>query len=317
VEALVARLGLGCGRFRGGFEESNSRRLLDVALKCGINYFDTAPSYGPSERILGYGLRGVRSRVQICTKVGLTAATPRPAQRIRGLLTSAARAALPHAIAGRLKRRSPRGSDSNPRGYGRFEPAVIGPSVERSLEALQTEHLDFLLLHEPRLSDPTPDAEQALRSLLRQGLVQRLGVGTSFQWDSLPKFGDVAQFAIDGQSMRAPDSRILVAHGVLRGHAPQVFEGCARGAGIFDELPDLRRHLAGPTGNSALLLNTVLFGTNLHRILISTNSPRRLQSLLATAATVHAEIQSRIDAKLSARFTDCAIQYFDRKAVSS
>jgi aryl-alcohol dehydrogenase-like predicted oxidoreductase len=47
---------------------------IRAALDLGINYFDTAPSYGQewghSERMFGRALRGGRSRVHIATKVG-------------------------------------------------------------------------------------------------------------------------------------------------------------------------------------------------------------------------------------------------------
>ena len=45
-------------------------RTIRRAVELGINYFDTAPSYGAgrSEELVGQGLRGLRDRVYIATK---------------------------------------------------------------------------------------------------------------------------------------------------------------------------------------------------------------------------------------------------------
>ena len=60
----VSRLGIGTGgpsRFgqRSGVSENDIGKLVRLALDRGINYFDTAASYGESEAMLGRVLRGV------------------------------------------------------------------------------------------------------------------------------------------------------------------------------------------------------------------------------------------------------------------
>jgi hypothetical protein len=319
MDEFLARIGLGCGRFRGGFEESNSRRLLDVALDCGIKYFDTAPSYGggASERILGRGLRGLRSQVQLCTKVGLYASAPRTVEKLRGLVLTAMRTVLPDAVLDQLKqgrRRPQKPAVAKQRGYGNFDPTLIRPSVERSLEALETGYLDCLMLHEPRMSDPTQDLAQLLGMLVHERLVIRLGVGTFSQLRDLPGFGDVAQFAIGPGTYEDGETRILIGHGVFRGLVPDIFEGCVRESGIFDSVPALKRYLSEPIGVSALLLNAVIFGTNTQRVLVSTNSPKRLQALMSTAGSIFGEIQSREDREVRSKLGDSVHQYLERKA---
>jgi hypothetical protein len=309
---LSARIGLGCGRFRGGFEESNARRILDAALDCGIKYFDTAPSYGASERILGRGLRGLRSQVELCTKVGLYgAATPSTAGTLRGLVLTAVRAVLPDGAIDKLKQRRPAPKAATPkqRGYGNFDLALIRPSVERSLEALETGYLDCLMLHEPRLTDPTQELAELLRKLVHEGLAVRLGVGTYSLFQDLPDFGDVAQFAIGPGDCKDSGGRTLVGHGVLRGLVPGIFENCVREAGIFDSAPALKRLLTEPVGISALLLNAVIFGTNIQRVLVSTNSPKRLRALMSTAENIFGEIQSHNERELSMRFKNSVDRY--------
>ena len=56
----------------GNTDESECRRMVDVALDAGITLFDSADIYddGTSERILGEALRDKRNRVVLATKVG-------------------------------------------------------------------------------------------------------------------------------------------------------------------------------------------------------------------------------------------------------
>jgi len=77
----VSALGFGCGAVGGLMvrgDRNEQVRSIARALEAGINYFDTAPSYGDgtSEENLGRALHelGVRDRVVVGTKVRLGAA---------------------------------------------------------------------------------------------------------------------------------------------------------------------------------------------------------------------------------------------------
>ena len=65
----ITILGLGCDKV---FREKNTyQTALDVgrrALELGINYFDTAPEYGESEKHLGEVLYGSRNNIVLATK---------------------------------------------------------------------------------------------------------------------------------------------------------------------------------------------------------------------------------------------------------
>jgi hypothetical protein len=317
MDSFVARIGLGCGRLRDGIEESNSRRLLDAALDCGIRYFDTAPSYG-SERILGRGLRGLRNEVQLCTKVGLPGSTRKSAAAtLRALALTTIRTVLPDAALGRLKRarRAPMRPIVKERKYGNFDVTLMRSSVQQSLEQLETERLDCLMLHEPSMSDPTLEVEGLLRDWVRQGITLRLGVGTGYELEHLPDFGDVAQFAFGPAFVPGGGSRILIGHGLLRGLDPALFERAILEAGILDAMPALGRYVSDPLEISALLLNTVLAGTDIGRILVSTTSPVRLQKFIAAAKSIFGEIRARYDEDVRIKFADAARLYFSVKGV--
>lgn len=61
-------IGLGAGPL-GALEHAAAVRLVHFALERGVRVFDTAPSYGHSEAVLGVALRG-RTDVEVITKGG-------------------------------------------------------------------------------------------------------------------------------------------------------------------------------------------------------------------------------------------------------
>jgi aryl-alcohol dehydrogenase-like predicted oxidoreductase len=73
TELEVSSIGLGCVTFGREIDEDASFRVMDHALDCGINLFDTAEAYtaGASEQVVGNWLhsRGVRDQVVLATKV--------------------------------------------------------------------------------------------------------------------------------------------------------------------------------------------------------------------------------------------------------
>src|SRR5881296_241004 len=72
----VSALGFGCGNIGGLLirgAPGERERAVARAMELGINYFDTAPSYGDgkSEENLGRVLKALRARVQVGTKFRL------------------------------------------------------------------------------------------------------------------------------------------------------------------------------------------------------------------------------------------------------
>src|SRR5919205_16831 len=68
----VSRVGLGGNNFGARIDMEQSRAVVDAALDAGINFLDTAHSYGDgeSERFLGEILAGRRDRIVLATKFG-------------------------------------------------------------------------------------------------------------------------------------------------------------------------------------------------------------------------------------------------------
>jgi aryl-alcohol dehydrogenase-like predicted oxidoreductase len=115
-------------------------RLLDTALKLGINLVDTAPAYGVSEARLGAFIARHRDHFVLGTKCG---------EQYRG-----------HSI------------------YD-FSASAITASVEASLRRLNVDHVDILLLHsdgrDVEILTQT-DALDALRRLKQTGKARSIGI---------------------------------------------------------------------------------------------------------------------------------------------
>ena len=145
----VSEIGFGCGNVGGLMirgEHSDQVRAAARAIELGINYFDTAPSYGDgeSETNLGQVLKELSADVYVGTKFRVTTHEP-----------------------GRLK-------------------ADIITSVEESLTRLQREQIDLIQMHNHVVSSTeggsvTPEeaigeVADALRELREQGKVRFAGM---------------------------------------------------------------------------------------------------------------------------------------------
>ena len=147
----VSVLGLGCGGFGGvgsalelfgkGEDKAAAFALMDRAWDAGINYFDTADSYGGgvSETIIGAWLkeRKVRDTLVLSTKVF-------------------------YAIA----------EGPNDRSLSRRH---IMQAVEGSLRRLQTDYLDLYVIMEPDPATPVEETLQTMNDLMHAGKVRHIG----------------------------------------------------------------------------------------------------------------------------------------------
>lgn len=136
-------LGIGCNNMGRGLDQKATQEIVDTALECGINYFDTADKYGEtrSESFLGEAIKGKRSQVIVATKFGLVL----PDQPESG-----------GASAGWLRK------------------AVVG-----SLARLNTDYIDLYQLHRPDPNIPLEETLGALNELVLEGLVVEVGVSNA------------------------------------------------------------------------------------------------------------------------------------------
>jgi aryl-alcohol dehydrogenase-like predicted oxidoreductase len=147
----VSVLGLGCGGFGGVgsapelFGKGEDRRtafaLMNQAVELGINYFDTADSYGggESERTIGAWLKERKGRDQLVLSTKVF-----------------------YAIA----------EGPNDRSLSRRH---IMQAIDGSLRRLQTDYVDLYVTMEPDPNTPEEETLGALNDLVRAGKVRYIG----------------------------------------------------------------------------------------------------------------------------------------------
>ncbi|MET0394303.1 MAG: aldo/keto reductase [Chitinophagaceae bacterium] len=136
----VSEIGFGCM----SLEEKDNNELLHQAIGAGINFFDTADLYrkGLNEEMVGKALKGKRSQVILATKVG------------------------------NQWRSDGSGWDWNPR------KDYILSAAEKSLQRLQTGHIDLYQLHGGTIDDPMDETIEAFELLQQQGKIRYYGISS-------------------------------------------------------------------------------------------------------------------------------------------
>ena len=151
----VSALGFGAGTFGGSgplfsnwgnSDAVEARRIVDICMDAGVNFFDTADVYsdGASEQVLGEAIRGRRDTVLISTKTSL-----------------------------------PMGEGPNDAGSSRFR---LIRAVEDSLRRLRTDYIDLLQLHAYDASTPVEEVLSTFDALVRAGKVRYVGVSNFSGW---------------------------------------------------------------------------------------------------------------------------------------
>jgi D-threo-aldose 1-dehydrogenase len=179
----TTRLGFGCGSLMGATNRRDSLKLLETAYEAGIRHFDVAPmyGYGEAEGCLGEFLQHHRGQITVTTKFGI--APPRKSAIIK----------LGRSIAGPILKqlpslkqslahlanaatRHPTRSQDRPT----FTAAQAKASLDRSLLALRTDHIDLWLLHEAAAADLYDDTLlRLLEDEVKRGTIGAFGIGSS------------------------------------------------------------------------------------------------------------------------------------------
>ncbi len=141
TELEVTCLGMGgAGVGRPTVTDDKAIEAIRRAIELGINYVDTAPLYGESERRVGLALAdGWREKIYLATKTG-----------------------------------------THPEWQGDFSRAGTRRSVENSLRLLKTDYLDVCLIHDPDAMAPVVakgGALDELQKMREEGLIKFIGLG--------------------------------------------------------------------------------------------------------------------------------------------
>jgi aryl-alcohol dehydrogenase-like predicted oxidoreductase len=130
-------VGLGTNNFGMGMAGEDVGPVVDAAIAAGINFIDTADSYGASEERLGDALGGRRDQVLIATKFG---------SPVRG-----------------------------EEGTGGARPDYVRRAVDASLKRLGTDRIDLYQIHRPDPETPIADTLGALADIVAAGKVREIG----------------------------------------------------------------------------------------------------------------------------------------------
>ncbi len=145
---IASAIGVGCFPFGGFVKQDGVQQVVDQALDLGINYFDTANSYGigKSEEALGLALQGgKRQQALIATKFGNR-------------------------------------TGDGPNDVGNSRMATIN-ACEASLKRLKTDYIDLYQVHWPDHETPIEETLRALDDLVRAGKVRYVGASNFFAWE--------------------------------------------------------------------------------------------------------------------------------------
>jgi len=149
TDLTVSRACFGAMTFGGQTDEPTARRMVDLCMDRGINFFDTANAYtkGQSEIVLGNVLKGRRDKVILASKVGMANGFP--------------------ADATPLSRKS------------------ILANIDASLERLQTDYLDLYYMHLPDYKAPIEETLAAFDEVVRAGKVRYPATSNFAAWQVL------------------------------------------------------------------------------------------------------------------------------------
>jgi D-threo-aldose 1-dehydrogenase len=174
----TTRLGFGCSSLMGAMGRRASLAILEAAYDAGVRHFDVAPiyGYGEAESCLGDFLQRHRD-ITVTTKYGIPPAKKSPllslARRVGGPIVKAVPSAKHRLV-------QAASAVTRPSEKATFTPQQAKGSLERSLAALRTDHIDLWLLHEATAADLRDEALlNLLEEQVQQGTIGSFGIGSS------------------------------------------------------------------------------------------------------------------------------------------
>lgn len=214
----TSRIGLGCGRLVGRSSLRDSAKIIELALKLGIRYFDVAPSYGmgTAEEVIG-AVIGNSNQIAVATKVGI----PRPlysakANFVRRLSKPILDNLLPLKWITLKYYMRPKIATFTREPFS-FSYEAIRTSLQESLKKLRRNFVDVYLAHEPNPANFCESMEQCFIDLRKSGLITAYGVGVGAAEDAWVRFGSIWQSRWpDEEQKKYKHDVTYIWHGAIR-----------------------------------------------------------------------------------------------------
>ena len=153
----------------GKISENKSINIISRANDLGVNFYDTSPTYGFSQKLLGAYFKKKRDKVIFCSKVGLNSYSKKK----------------------------------------NFSKIFIKRQLKNILSDLNTDYIDFIKLYCPDPKDKNiEEGYETLTKLKKEGLIRHIGVSLNSPADLL-KFNKNFKFEIAQCNFNLLDLRIL------------------------------------------------------------------------------------------------------------
>lgn len=213
-EISVGTWALG-GKDMGPVDEKDAIEAIHAMMDNGVNFIDTAPTYGrgASEEIVGKALKGCRDQVTLLTKCGIRW-DEGPKDFSKGATRDSSRASI-------LKQ------------------------IDDSLRRLQTDHVDFYLIHWPDVNTPLEETAEVLKDLKKAGKIRYTGI-SNFEPEQLEKLYDLGVLDVVQYpySMVNRDREALLSEYHGKGVATMGYGSLGAGilTGAIRELPNFDPH---------------------------------------------------------------------------
>ncbi len=293
--ANISVLGFGCSAVMGRVGRSDSLRAMAAAWDAGINFFDTARSYGygESERVVGQFLKGRRGEAILCTKFGIQPAAGSGWKRGLKPVAQAVIKAVP-SLRGYARSQAAAAFVATP-----FSVDLLRGSLETSLRELGTDYVDILLLHAaPMEALRQTDLYEALERLIAEGKIRMAGISGTHDvieqaFEHGPPVLTTAQFAMDPENFafaavteRTGSQRMFLVANHPFGGPDKVKRLAARIEALRDDetLPAGLREMLSPNDPQVLpevIFGCILTGTGISAIVPSMMRPENLRSNVA------------------------------------
>jgi aryl-alcohol dehydrogenase-like predicted oxidoreductase len=301
----TTRLGFGCGSIMGATNRGDSLRLLETAYEAGIRHFDVAPryGYGEAESCLGEFLQNHRGQITIATKYGI--APPKKPTIIK----------LGRKIAGpilkqlpSLKHRLAQAANAATRNPERptFTAPEAKASLQRSLLALRTNHIDLWLLHEATAPDLHDDTLlHLLEAEAQKGTIGAFGIGSSA--DKIPAIlathpaycrtlqyeWSILDSPISDVPIRLP-APFRIHHGTLTKNFHAIHQSIINNQPLCQRWSaSINTDLSRPEALAHLMLKAALVMNPTSIILFSSKNPAHIHANVRTAADTSLELPAR------------------------